>query len=242
MDIVTAAYAANKTKSDLAANGQIGSAERKVFTYDGNPERYPHYVSEQGYYGVKISDEPIDIEDIAKVVWTYSNGDTLALEIKKFDISDRVSSLNSRKTTTPSNSVITCYYDDSSDTNFPEATRGTYIFDDRTGNDKSGYVSYLETKETIRTIDHKFIPGFIPTVELADPEAITDEENAALSACIGGPLIIKWTGRTILFNYAQSGSTHMFLASVASLGSAAFVSEDGQTWAIDVQQGGDLNG
>lgn len=236
MDIVTAAYAANKTKAELASTGQIGSAERKVFTYDGNLERYPHFVSKEGQYGLKISDEPIDLEDLAKVVWTYSNGESLDLnieEIKKYKINDRVIGLMSSKYTAAANSVITCYYDDNNDTAYPEATRGTYIFDDRTGKDRSGYVSYLETKETIRTIDHKFIPGFIPTVELANPEAITDEENAALSACIGDLIIIKFTGRTFLCNYVLSGSTHMFVASLTLYGNTAFVSEDGKTWAID---------
>jgi hypothetical protein len=88
--------------------------------------------------------------------------------------------------------------------------------------------------ETIHPIDPKFIPGAVlPVVEIADVSAITAEESAKLTACIGMPCIINVNGAVVIVhNYVLEDGVHCFVPTT-EYAYGAIVTTDGVTWVID---------
>ena len=95
------------------------------------------------------------------------------------------------------------------------------------------------TPETIHPIDPKYLPGVcLPVVELnidaiiGEEVAFTDAENAALTACIGMPFILKSGNSTvstsIVMEYLGGGNEHSF----ASGNTTLHTNNGGETWTV----------
>ena len=75
----------------------------------------------------------------------------------------------------------------------------------------------------------------LPVVEIADPNEITAEENAALTACVGAPMILNMmqegVGGCIVCNYMNTGSNHMFFGMTPGE-MLIIASDDGLSWGL----------
>ena len=69
--------------------------------------------------------------------------------------------------------------------------------------------------------------GGLPVVEIADTSAITAEEGAKLTACIGMPCVIKDDRGALVCSYVYDGM-HVFIDTTQTL----FISTDGITWML----------
>ena len=225
MDIVTAAYAANKAKTDLANSGQIGYVEfvkgdvivpEITFTaYHAFEEELERLRVGETYYvlwdGVEYSCVCVTKQSGKNIYVGFGAGGNIDTGI-------------------PDDGVACepfLYRENWRESNF----RGQNIsaFDSGTHT-----VSIYQKKEVFRPIDPKYIPGYIPTVEIADTLAITDEENAALSDCIGRPIVVneKNNNLSTFYSYALIGGKHCFLSHMYTSDGYGYGSTDGKTWTF----------
>ena len=114
---------------------------------------------------------------------------------------------------------------------FESAAGSTLAFDFNGG-------TRLTISETIVSIDPKYLPGVcLPVVELNIDALIgegtfTDAENAALTACIGMPFILKSGNSTvstsIVMAYIGGGNEHTFYNGNTTL----HTNNGGETWTV----------
>ena len=87
-----------------------------------------------------------------------------------------------------------------------------------------------QVTETITPIDQKYLPGVcLPVVEIAYIEALSEAEQAKLTACIGMPIILKTEFFTLVANYLYI-NVHSFVGVFSAETVFNIVSEDGVTW------------
>lgn len=100
-------------------------------------------------------------------------------------------------------------------------------------------ISIKMTTETVHTIEPKYVPSALPVVVLSSSEGeFSAEENAALTACIGSPIIVKMgadsSGFAALASYHLLRGTHYF--ALLTMGNDAtnmcIKSADGVTWEV----------
>lgn len=224
MDIVTLAMAKAYTDSQ-----RLGHVESKQITYDGNGEKKDSLI--EGLSVVKISDTLLDLSTVRRVVMKYHDGmeyvigkeNLVALEESGVMIlagyGEKPLVLSAQK---------------NNGAGLPD---GLYVVDAVDENGESYHVSLIET-ETIVPIDPKYLPGVcLPVVELnidalIGEAAFTDAENAALTACIGMPFILKSGNSTVstsmVMEYNGGGNEHIF-----SNGNTTFhTNNGGETWTV----------
>lgn len=152
MDIIAAKLGANMAMSELAASGQIGSATKDVYTYDGDPSKV---VDVMGMTLVKLSDAMHDLSSIA-VVKVHSEGKEItafASELEHDDY-DGVSTVNVPVDDhTTRGAVYYIPYDVAAMLDVP---MGLYFDVDLEGD---YYPTYIEFAETIKPIDPKYLPN-----------------------------------------------------------------------------------
>ena len=96
---------------------------------------------------------------------------------------------------------------------------------------------YTQT-ETITPIDPKYLPGVcLPVVEIADFTALTEAEQAKLTACIGMPIVLKCelgpgVPVAVVMTYGFTGE-HQFVGQIGG-GKIDATLIDGEEWHISI--------
>lgn len=226
MDLITLAMAKKYTDE------KAGYVEKPVFTYDGNGE----VVDINGLTFHRITDKFHDLNTLVKMEgFAYGS----KMEFTADDIT-----ITGETDTSVAVQEGTVKYA-GNDMVFILALKvleglegvvalntGVYVF-----STDDAYVSYLEFAETIHPIDPKFIPGAVlPVVEVKSFYATpTEEENKALTAFIGLPIIVKGAvadGVSIaaVMMYGLQSGSHVFSALMGADIFIGFQSSDGITW------------
>jgi hypothetical protein len=157
MDIISAKLGANMAMSELAANGQIGSATKPVYTYDGDPSKA--IPTALGFHAVKISDIEYDLNTV--VLAKAHDSDGSIFEMTEFaDFSQgpvkAIQGLRTNSEGTVTKAILCAVIDSEEASAMVGLPRGTYIFANLEG---GYYVTYVEFAETVKTIDPKYLPN-----------------------------------------------------------------------------------
>lgn len=215
--------------NNLLKGGGVGRTATSVITYDGS--EVASDVLGMGILGVKMANEPLDLSGIKRLEIRNTGAGTIV------DATDNVSVVSESGidflATVGDNTIP---YVASVPPNNPEELEvGLYFFEYEAASPSNAVyqVALLET-ETIHPIDPKFIPGAVlPVVELttvlSDGATFTDQENAKLTAAIGGPAVIKWPGAgadisCAVFSFIIDNGIPAFVANLGS-GSVLFADQ-----------------
>lgn len=101
--------------------------------------------------------------------------------------------------------------------------------------DEGGGTHATITGEKIYKIDPKYIPGlYVPLVEIADPNALTDEDKAKLNACIGSPICFKASSNgataAVLMSYIGQNDGIQIFEAPSGTGKVAFMGNGADEW------------
>lgn len=163
LDVILGAEMAN----EYTDSQRLAYTEKKVLTYDGNPDnRFPW--GDEGVYMTRVSGELIDLNSIAEITLTPAVGDPIVVKAtpettfvgtlpgSSFPcLYGRLSS--SASIHAPAIALLDI---DLPGTDFGDLYAGTYLCSYE-NEIMVGYISRIECAETVHQIDQKFIPNTV---------------------------------------------------------------------------------
>ena len=217
--------AARKTAKLLGESGGAGRAENGKITFDGDTTGKEVVSVTEGSF-VAITDKPMDLTSVSRIVLTNEGGKTM--EVTKAQISATSEKLSASIGEASPVLLFSADY--------------VYAFCDQ-----GMYVSLVET-ETIHPIDPKYLPGVcLPLLELStepttEGAELTEEEVAAINALNGAPCILQFkftaAADTVSFKAYGSatllsdGTLYSYETPALLIGSVAIINENGWKFYI----------